>query len=297
MQGAADSFDHHDKKATALVALRNRALALQRRLRARPPSTPAPSALPLPTAGPGPAAAPAPLVGTDLAIEALDAAQEAAVLLYGAVIAHHYLPARPAGPPRRLRSEAMPVEGALHRLVALVDPAAAAAAAASTAAAAIPGANAVAERAAAATAGAAGTGAAGEASAAAVPLLLLRTSAAKARAEANQTVALELGALRVRMRRFRQEMAPFVLAALREGPPAASAGEGEKGGGKAVDVNAGGAWWDEGGPAPSPRSEGAEGENEEEEWEDEDEEEDDEDEDEEVGLKCLDGFVVSGWVV
>lgn len=70
--GAADAFDHHDKKATGLVALRNRALTLQRLLRTLPPSAPSPSVLP--PVGSAIASA-ASMVETDLAIEALDVVQ------------------------------------------------------------------------------------------------------------------------------------------------------------------------------------------------------------------------------
>lgn len=88
--GAADAFDHHDKKATALVALRNRALELQRRLRALPPSTPAPSRLlPIVAAAIGGAPPPSP-VEADLAIEALETVQVRfeAVLWHEAFLPH-----------------------------------------------------------------------------------------------------------------------------------------------------------------------------------------------------------------
>jgi hypothetical protein len=222
--------------------------------------------------------------------------QETAVLLYGAVVAHHYLPPRPAGPPRRLRTEAMPIEEALHRLVALIDPSAASSSTTPPTATA-PGANA------AAAAQQAGGAAAAAATTTIIPPAL---PSAAARAQANRAVALELGALRERLRRFRAEVAPLVVAALvRDGGIGGEGGDGKKGeGGKMGEMqqgHAGGSWWGEGGAErpPTPVSvrraeegdedlgsnEGSEGGEMEEGWEEEEEE--DWDEDDEVDMEDL----------
>jgi hypothetical protein len=100
--GAADAFDHHDKKATALVALRNRALELQRRLRALPPSTPAPSVLlPIAAAAIGGAPPPSP-VEADLAIEALETVQVRSRLYCGTHAHEAIHPTHPSTAPTHI---------------------------------------------------------------------------------------------------------------------------------------------------------------------------------------------------